>query len=389
VAAWEVHDVATASAPVEELVQTIGQSLQRRLDISAGPIQCAAFLDFGASRPGRLVLVSHHLAVDAVSYRILLEDIEAFARSRLTGAEPQPFAGSASIIDWSEMLVRAAQGDRVRGQLPFWLRQCEQASALPLDRPDGRHLERFSRTATVTLAREDTEHLLRLAPQKLRTELPELLLTALLGALGPRIAGDYVRIEVEGHGREPIADAVDTSRTVGWFTSLFPVRFRLGRAGWRDTLTEVKDTWRSVPDRGVGYGMLRYLSPWPEARALADAPRPNIAFNYLGQFDHVLSVDAVLQPAEEPYGDLYDGENERPYALQVVGAVRNGALRMQWIHSTEQLDASTIDAIASRFISELSQIARALDHADTSHVSPSDFPDAGLTSAELDRILSS
>jgi non-ribosomal peptide synthase protein (TIGR01720 family) len=193
-----------------------------------------------------------------------------------------------------------------------------------------------------------------------------------------------LRIDLEGHGRDARSPDVDVSRTVGWFTSLYPVRL-IADARPAATLRTVRTTLRHVPRSGVGYGVLRYLGG-SEAAALCDAGAAEILVNYLGQLDQALGPAGALRPGAGPTGPMRNPDGEREYLLELNGIVSGGQLRLAWTYSTH-FDALTIRRLIDRFVDCLHAIvADALIGAADDVMTASDFKDADLDEDELRRL---
>jgi amino acid adenylation domain-containing protein/non-ribosomal peptide synthase protein (TIGR01720 family) len=272
----------------------------RRLDIRTGAVIQLAWFDAGSARPGRLLVMLHHLAVDGVSWRILLPDLSTAYQAVSAGHQVTLPAVRTSFRDWAVRLRAEAAEPAREAELPLW----NGILGTP-DPPLGGTAEDGAggtvgdmREMTLVLPRSSTRRLLTLVPTALRGRVHEMLLAALALAVqvcrGPAEGGTEtaVLVDVEGHGREDIFDGVDLSSTVGWFTSLFPVRLDPGAVPWETVraggaplgaaFERVKEQLRAIPDNGVGFGLLRYLNDRARPR-LAGHPRPQIGFNYLGR----------------------------------------------------------------------------------------------------------
>jgi non-ribosomal peptide synthase protein (TIGR01720 family) len=287
---------------LEERVVAEARAAGGRLDPVAGRMFGAVWLDAGSGVPGRLVLVAHHLAVDGVSWRVLLGDLaEAYAAvvaGRVVELDPVP----VSFRQWALALAEQATGARRRAELPAW-RALLSGPVVPLGlRPPGPGpgLASDLRSASRTLPAGTTADLLTRVPAAFHAGVEDVLLAALALALAehrdrhaPLTGGGGLLVDVEGHGRAPFAAATDLSRTVGWFTSVHPVRVDPGpfdpaeaRSGGPvagRAVKAVKEQLRAVPGDGLGYGMLRHLDPESGA-VLAALPAPELVFNYLGRF---------------------------------------------------------------------------------------------------------
>ncbi|AKT37645.1 amino acid adenylation domain-containing protein [Chondromyces crocatus] len=337
--------------------------LQASLDLGAGPLLRVALFDLGPERPGRLFFVAHHLVVDGVSWRILPEDLQT-AYAQLAAGQPVRLPRkTTSFKAWADRLVAHAQTDAIRNELPFWL-DSAGAPPLPLDARKGPNTAASERTVTARLSPEETRALLEDVPRSFGTRINDVLLTALGLALAPWFGSRSVHIDLEGHGREPFADDLDPSRTVGWFTTIFPVRIDLPQEATRDealpTLsletiaTAVQQQLRAIPHGGLGYGLLRHLSESPQVRAALRAmPGSQILFNYLGQFDQRLADAPALRVARESSGPHMAPGALRSHLLEINGRVVDGQLHVDWGYSDNLHDARTIEQLAARFTEAL------------------------------------
>jgi non-ribosomal peptide synthase protein (TIGR01720 family) len=182
------------------------------------------------------------------------------------------------------------------------------------------------------------------------------LLAGLARILGHWMKSSPVLIHLEGHGRESVLEAADVSRTVGWFTSLFPVQLAAGEdRGWGEQLQQTKEGLRRIPHRGMGYGVLRYLSgeapgPWPQ---------PQISFNYLGKLNDEVSEGALFAVAAEEEGIWpVSGQAPRAHLMDVEAIVWNGSLRVSWWYGTQVHRPQTVSALADGYIESLREIIR-------------------------------
>jgi non-ribosomal peptide synthase protein (TIGR01720 family) len=328
--------------------------------------------------------VLHHLVVDGVSWRILLADFEMASR-QLHARQPVSLPPkTSSVRQWAEALRAAAGSEAFLAELPVWLATSAPAATLPRDHDTGANTIRASRSHHATLTREETQALLQELPARGAGQMLDALLAALVQALNAWTEKPTWRIDLEGHGRETLPGDVDVSRTVGWFTSIYPVRLTAAERPL-DTLRAVKTTLRDVPQSGLAYGVLRYFDV-PGAEAVRDAPPAEILVNYLGQVDQVLAPAGALRPAAGPTGSMRDRNAPREYELELNGIVIGGQLRLTLTHST-YLDPTTVARLSDRLVDALrTLIADALTSAEEDVVDASDFRDVDLDESEFDRI---
>ncbi len=365
--------------------------MQKALNISDGPVLSAALFELGEGRPGRLFLVAHHIAVDIVSWGILLADLHA-AYEQLRGGEAVSLPPkTTSYKEWAERLAAHAQTAQIREERAVWLAEPRRKVApVPLDFPDGENLKSATDVVRVSLDAEETQALLREVPKAYRTQIHEVLLAALAQSYGEWAGETRLLVDLEGHGREDLFEGVDLSRTVGWFTSLYPVLLDLSAAGGEtgEVLKAVKEQVRRVPSGGIGYGLLRYLSADAETSARMRALAPaEILFNYLDQLDQALPEGAQFALARESTGPAQSQRGRRPYLLEINGGIAEGRLSLDWTYSTNMHRRSTVEEFARGFREALSSIIAHCRSDAVGGYTPSDFPQARLNQQNLDSLL--
>ncbi len=244
-----------------------------------------------------------------------------------------------------------------------------------------------SRTASAQLDEEETRALLTEVPAAYGTQINDALLAALAATLAP--PGGALWVDLEGHGREEILPGVDLSRTVGWFTSLFPLALVVDHAATGSPgplLRSIKEQLRAVPERGLGYGLLRHLRGGEPAALLAALPRPSVSFNYLGEFDGTFGDGAMWAPADEPSGPAQSPRQRRTHALAVNAVVLSGRLRIDWRYSADLHDRAVVERLVATYASRLRELIAHCRTAEAGYT-PSDFPQAGLGEEELENLL--
>ena len=384
--AWHQAYAEQAESPLwrrratsPEALTALCEEAQRSLDLERGPLWRALLVDL-ADGSQRLLLVIHHLVVDGVSWRILLEDLQRLYAQPDAELPPRSNAYQA----WTRQLQEQAR--QRQGELAYWQAQLADAPrSLPCDNPQGALENRHERKLALTLDAERTRQLLQEAPAAYRTQVNDLLLTALARVICRWSGEASVLVQLEGHGREDLGDGLDLSRSVGWFTSLFPLRLAPA-ADLGASIKAVKEQLRGVPDKGVGYGLLRYLAGAESAQALAALPQPRITFNYLGQFDRQFDENALLVPATESAGQAQDPRAPLANWLSIEGQVYGGELNLSWAFSQEMFEAASVQRLVDDYARELQAL---IDHCrDPRHAgaTPSDFLLAGLGQAQLDAL---
>ena len=369
--AWvQEHAEAGTSAPLvvidlsglEEEAQggaleAAAEQVQRSLELAGGPLLRMVWFELEAGRPGRLLGAAHHLVVDAVSWRVLLEDLES-AYVQLSRGEALRLPGkTTSWKGWAERLAEHAGSEALGREAEYWLSQARQpVRPLPVDEAGGEDVVARSRAVGVWLSEAETEALLREVPTAYRTQIQEVLLCALAGALRRWTGERRVRVALEGHGREAERFAgVDLSRTVGWFTSVYPVVLELPESREAGAgLKAVKEQLRGVPGRGIGYGLLRYLSGSEAGVELNGAgAEAEVGFNYLGQLDQAVSVEAFFAFAPESPGASADGRSPREQRVTINAAVRGGRLEIDMGYAEGVHRRETVEQVAGWYAEEL------------------------------------
>jgi non-ribosomal peptide synthase protein (TIGR01720 family) len=291
---------------------------------------------------------------------------------------------------WAEKLTEYAQSDAARAELDYWQSLAEgRIVPLPIDYADGQNTHATTQTAVISLSEEETRALLHEVPAAYGTEINDVLLAALARTFARWTGNNQLLVDLEGHGREELIAGVDLSRTVGWFTSLYPVRLKLPvNEAPGEALKAVKEQLRRVPSRGVGFGILRWLSRDETiTRRLSELPQPEVVFNYLGQVDQTLAVTSAFRLAAESAGVSQSPRAHRPHRIEINGSIAEGRLQLGWSCSAAQYRSVTLERLAADYLSQLRQlIAHCQDPASGGYI-PADFPDAALNQTELDAIL--
>ncbi|MEV0189548.1 amino acid adenylation domain-containing protein [Kitasatospora purpeofusca] len=375
------------------------------LDPELGVVLRAVHLDAGPEAPGLLVLAAHHLAVDGVSWRILLPDL----RAAYEGRPLEPVA--TPLRAWSLGLAEAAAGDRIRAELPLWQAVLADGSGPLLgDRPldAARDTAATVRRLRLTLPAARTAPLLGAVPATHRAGVDHVLLTGLALALLARrrarlgaAARPDLLVRLEGHGREDaLVPGADTSRTVGWLTSEFPVRLDLtgvdpdaalaGEPAVGRALALVKEQLRALPHAGAGHGLLRHLDP-ASAAALADLAEPQLLFNYLGRFGATGEEWTVAPGAGDAVAASTDPGLPCAHALEIGAFVHDGpagpelTVQLGWPQGVFTEEA--VQAIAEDWFAHLDALTRYAARPDAGGLTPSDVPLARVTQADLDRVV--
>ncbi|WP_175907566.1 non-ribosomal peptide synthetase, partial [Burkholderia seminalis] len=378
-----LQSVKLDPADWDNALANAGAAIQQSLDIERGPLLRAAWFEAGPQR--RLLIAIHHLAVDGVSWRVLLGDLRGlYAGTRLPSIT----------MPWSAWVAEQADGPAPdEAEADYWLRTLRDARPVWHDdaEPTADRRLSASRTITTTLDADATRCLLLHTSHAYRTRPDDLLLAALAHALRDVSAASGVGdgtpflIELEAHGRSTPFDACDLDRTVGWFTVQHP--FALPHAATpAATLVAVKESLRAVPAHGFHFGRLRAAGRLPAGH---DASLAQVRFNYLGQFDQALATadGTAGQPrlhfSTDFAGAPLAGHDTLDYRLDVTAIVVNGALDLHWRFSPGLLAPERVERIAAQAVRTLRAL---IDHCAVAPASAtaSDFPLARLRQDTLE-----
>ncbi|MDR4481705.1 MAG: amino acid adenylation domain-containing protein [Nitrospirales bacterium] len=304
---------------------------QRSLHLERGPVFQVVRFDLGDSRPGRLLLIAHHLVIDGVSWRILLEDLQAAYSQQLDGGFIRLPEKTSSFKHWAERMLRFAEEEALRLELEYWdAPERRFFPSVPVDYSDGDRTEQMVEAIAWSLTEQETASLLRNAPAAYQTQINDLLLTALTQTFLEWTGCDRLLVDLEGHGRENLFPDLDVSRTIGWFTSIFPVALVLPQGSTGTMLKSIKEQLRKVPSGGIGYGALRYLSPLAGTDRLRTPSPAQVCFNYLGQLDQGGGERRLFSLAQESTGDEHAPTNPMRYELTISVEMSAGRLSITW-----------------------------------------------------------
>ncbi|HVX38155.1 MAG TPA: amino acid adenylation domain-containing protein [Gemmatimonadaceae bacterium] len=354
----DLSGLAPAARSAE--IERRAAAAQATIDLAAGPPLVAVLFDCGAEEPARLLVAIHHLGVDAVSWRILLEDLEAVYASLLAGKPVRFPPKTDSIVEWGEAYAALAHETLPRETFAGWTPGAAHEAGLARALGHSGDADLIADECEVVVALDEAESVL--LAQRARTawdaRIDDALLAALAVALRPRRPGGFT-VDVEGHGRSPIR-GVDCSRTVGWFTTIVPVRLPdAGDASPSALVRAVRDNLRGATARAHAYGALRYLHDdarvREHARALSDGA---VLFNYHGDLDAATVAGGAFSVAAESPGPEKDPGGHRSHAIEITASITGGRVRIAWAFSRRCFDEASIRAFADAQVRALSAFVR-------------------------------
>lgn len=356
------------------------------IDIESGHLVKA--ICFDTRDGGYLLLEIHHLVVDGISWRIILEDFELGYKALLENREISFKPKTHSYQQWALKLNEYAQEKAIKRELNYWRELLKKpVKPLPKDYDKVDNQYRYSNSKELLFTEEETERILKMSHRSYNTEVNDILLTALGLAVKEYFGNDKVLVNLEGHGREDIFEDININRTVGWFTSIYPVVLDMDFTGDMSyQIRHIKESIRKIPNKGLGYGVLRYLSRMEnEDLSYLDVNR-DICFNYLGQFDNGLK-EGLFEISDLSKGLNVSKSSKRTYAIEINGVLLNDRLRITLDYCTNEYNENTIVGFMDMFKQSL---YRVVDHCMSTknvHRTPSDYGNTEIKMEELDRIL--
>jgi amino acid adenylation domain-containing protein/non-ribosomal peptide synthase protein (TIGR01720 family) len=386
---FQILKIDLSEQPTQQQKQAIfttATQLQSSFNLSQPPLVKVAWFNLGRSQNSRLLIIIHHLIIDGISWRILLEDLQNLLQKNSQSQTFKLSAKTTSFKQWSESLKDYANSAELQTEFEYWQNiSNSEIAKIPVDFPTGNNTMAEAKTVSVTLSSEETHAVIHQVPTVYQTQINDILLTALAQTFYQWTGQRQLLIELEGHGREELFNTVDLSRTVGWFTTLFPVLLNLGNSeNPDDNIKSIKEQLRQIPNRGIGYGLLRYLSSYSH---LIKNKNAEIRFNYLGQVDQIFPSNSLFYPASESTGIARSPRNHRNCLIEIDSIVSREKMRFNWTYSQAIHRSTTIENLAENFLNNLRQLIDNCLSSETGGYTPSDFPQMNFTQDELDDLL--
>ncbi len=366
-------------------IQEEAEKTQQSIDLQNGPLFKAVL--FKTNQGDHLQIVMHHLIVDGVSWRIILEDMTSAYEQAEKNEEIEFPKKTDSYKLWTEKLNEYANSRKVLKELEYW-KQIDGTPVKPLPK-DYIH-ENICHDAdgsiAITFTKEETHTLLSNVNKAYNTEINDILLIALGMAISDWTNESNVAIWMEGHGREEIIKEIDIKRTVGWFTSIYPFILDMSKKediGYQIKI--IKEELRKVPEKGIGYSILKYMTDKTVMGENVFKLTPQIIFNYLGQFDTDSYAGSFGQSEISP-GNGMGKNNKRLEDIDISGTVKDGRLSMSFNYSQKEYEKSTIQKVADNYKRRLKEIMTICTGLKESELTPSDFGSKTLSIEGLNKI---
>ncbi|TCS97013.1 non-ribosomal peptide synthetase [Hazenella coriacea] len=375
----ETFDLSDVSASEQQSqIAKMGEMLKSSFDIR-NDVLIKACLFHLRDHSFKLLLTAHHLAVDGVSWRIILEDLNHIYEQLHKSENVSLLPKTNSIQDWAHELEQFSQRIDEKDR-QYWKHvyehRMESLNDFDLGTDEMEHCESFVQTLT----EEQTEQLLLKANDAYRTKPDELMIIALALLMKDYTQKDDIVIEVEGHGREEITEYIDVSRTVGWFTSLYPIQLTVQNVDLSMQIKLLKDQLRRIPNKGLCHGVLKYISG-----ELPSNPQKLVRFNYLGDFNTTFS-NGIFEFAEEYSGQEMSDQNEMDCLLDLVAYSVNQKLKITISYSRNKFKRETIEQFAHAYIKQLQSLINHCCDKEITEFTPTDFETTNLSMEDLDQI---
>ena len=386
---FEYFDLTKNESEIKNKIENICKETQKSLNLEKGPIVKFVYMKTG-DNDGRILIVVHHFAIDGVSWRILLEDFQTVYKLLEKKLEVYLPPKTSSIKEWALKLNEYSNSEDLNKDYDYWKSRAENFFDFSEIEFNGVNDEKSTVNEVINFDENLTNNLLTKVNSKYNTKINEILLTALLRSFSTWSGKRKLLVNLERHGRENLFDDIDISRTIGWFTSIYPLSLDLKKTvAISEAITIVKDQIRSVPNNGFTFGLLRHLSKNKErSQKLKILDNIAITFNYLGQFDNILNEETIFGIAPENKGEERDNHNLRDSLIDITGNISNKKLSIVFSYSANLFSSSTITNWANIFKKELEAIVNnCLEKEQTVH-SSSDFELTNLDNKKLNKVLS-
>lgn len=375
----------TGTKEYKEEIEKESNRIQRTIDLSTGPL--VKLGQFKTIDGDYLLIIIHHLVIDGVSWRIILEDIETAYKDILEGKEIKLQEKTESFKDWSTKLYEYAKGKKLLREKNYWKSVYEhEVEEIKVDNQIENRIKKDSKSISLELSKDDTMNLLKNTNGAYNTEINDILLTTLGMALNQWAGYENIMINMEGHGRENIIEDTDISRTVGWFTSSYPIT--INNFNTKDITTAIKitkESFRKIPNKGIGHDILKYISPVEDIQDFKMEKQPEINFNYLGQFNEKTKNNR-FGLANISSGETIHPEAEQCYKLDINGFVSDEKLVMNITYNTKEYKKETIETLANEYKYILKKVIEHCMLKENAEHTPSDYGDLNLRLDELENI---
>ncbi|MDO5850912.1 MAG: amino acid adenylation domain-containing protein [Methanobacteriaceae archaeon] len=351
-------------------IDSLAEKLQESLNINEGSLIKVGL--FHTSSKDYLFIVMHHLIIDGISWRILKEDIETIYSQIKNNKKIKLPYKSNSFKKWANIVDKYSTSYQLKKQIPYWQTVISKISDGNLPKKD---------VNTVTWNKESilldetyTKLLLNDISKAYNTEINDILFSAFILAVYNVTKQNKLSVVLEGHGREQIVPNMNINRTVGWFTSLYPVIFENIDDSIKNTIINIKETLKQIPQKGISYGML-------QQKGFIEEQIPDLAFNYLGEFGEEDSI-SNYQISNIPHGNKINSYNKIFTAMALSSYTMNKKFKASLKYNQDKYDPQLIKEIINQFKQELMNIIDHCKNIETPIKTVSDYSDTTVLTQE-------
>ncbi|URZ03767.1 non-ribosomal peptide synthetase [Clostridium felsineum] len=366
-------------------IEILSSKLQQGMDIERGIL--LKFGVFKTKEEDYVLIAIHHLVIDIVSWKILLEDLENTYKSIEKGEKVILPQKTTSYKEWTLKLKEYGNSKEIMREINYW-KTIEDTDIKTLPRDFKKCESTFgeSENITVSLSNEKTEELLRKTSMAYNTQINDILLCALGLAVKEWSGNEKVLVSLEGHGREDIISDIYIDRTIGWFTSIYPVILDMAHSdNISYCIKNIKETLRHIPNEGIGYGILKYLTTSENNKNIKFKLKPEISFNYLGEF--VQSDKSLFKYSKLSPGESVSRSNKKLYSIEINGEISNGEFKLHFNYSTKEYKHENIKKLSEIYMNNLNKIIEHCESKKISEKTPWDYGDKDLSIEDLDKII--
>jgi non-ribosomal peptide synthase protein (TIGR01720 family) len=333
-------------------------------------------------------MIIHHLVIDGITWRILLEDLATGYKQAERGKEIQYPEKSTSYKKWSENIREYARGKLILKEKEYWESiENEKIAPIPIDYTITDSRVKDSATVTLVLNKVETEKLLKQTSRAYHTEINDILLTALGMTIETWTGRDKILINLEGHGREEIISGVNINRTAGWFTTTYPVILEINKKediGY--TIKSIKEGLRKIPFKGIGYGILKYLVTEENNGFINYKQNPEICFNYLGDFGSDIQNTGLFELSGYSVGNSLSADSKRIFKLYIDGIVTESKLHIVFSYNRNEYSRETIERLKKNYEKNLKEVITHCTAKEETKKTASDYGEIGLSIEDIEEI---
>ena len=374
----EVHDI---KQEYKEVIEKKSEKIQSSIDLGRGPLVKLGL--FKTKKGDYLLIAIHHLVIDGVSWRIIFEDFTSTYKQIENGQAIELPLKTASFKEWSLGLREYSKSKELLKEIEYWCSiESQNILPLPKDKKAKYNKLKDSENISFKLSEGETQNLLERVNRAYNTEINDILLAALGLTVNEWAGINKILINLEGHGREKILESIDITRTIGWFTSQYPVVIDIDAS--KDisyTIKNTKETLRKVPNKGIGHGILKYITPKEYTKEINFKLKPEISFNYLGQFDTDINND-LFDISNLPEGNPISINSERQYTLDISGILAKNVLTISLNYNKYEYKNESVLEFVKKYKLNLQKIIEHCINKKEMERTPSDFDDSDLNELE-------